>query len=123
VSGLRLLHLYGYVLIVVTNQGGIAQGWFTEEVVIEEEVSLRIRLATAEISLAGYYYCPHHPEGTIPRFAHSCLCRKPKPGLLIQAAYDLHIDLECSARLTDCYLPVAVVTAKLEHPRLSQKCS
>jgi D-glycero-D-manno-heptose 1,7-bisphosphate phosphatase len=123
VSGLRLLHLYGYVLIVVTNQGGIAQGWFTEEVVIEKEVSLRIRLATAEISLAGYYYCPHHPEGTIPRFAHSCLCRKPKPGLLIQAAYDLHIDLECSARLTDCYLPVAVVTAKLEHPRLSQKCS
>jgi D,D-heptose 1,7-bisphosphate phosphatase len=101
VDGLRLLHQAGYALVVVTNQGGLAHGWFTEESITDEETGLRVKLATREIPLAGFYYCPHHPEGRIPRFTQYCLCRKPKPGLLMQAAADLHIDLERSWMIGD----------------------
>jgi D,D-heptose 1,7-bisphosphate phosphatase len=101
IEGLRLLHQAGYALVVVTNQDGIARGWFPEEAVTDEEIGLRVKLATREIPLAGFYYCPHHPEGRIARFAHYCLCRKPKPGLLMQAACDLHIDLERSWMIGD----------------------
>ncbi|MCC2642079.1 MAG: D,D-heptose 1,7-bisphosphate phosphatase [Nitrospira sp.] len=101
VEGLRLLHLAGYALIVVTNQGGIAHGWFTEEAMTNVEITLRIRLAAAGIPLAGFYYCPHHPQGSVPRYTTHCACRKPKPGLLMQAAREVHVDLEQSWMVGD----------------------
>lgn len=100
-EGLRLLHLAGYALVVVTNQGGIAHGWLTEEAITNVEITLRIHLAAAEIPLAGFYYCPHHPQGTVPRYRTHCACRKPKPGLLMQAARELRVDLEQSWMVGD----------------------
>jgi len=100
-EGLRLLHRAGYLLIVVTNQGGVAQGLFTEDHLKQMEGSLRMLLSLAEAPLAGFYYCPHHPDGVVTRYALRCLCRKPKPGLLLRAASDFGIDLERSWMVGD----------------------
>ncbi|OQW37329.1 MAG: hypothetical protein A4E19_14320 [Nitrospira sp. SG-bin1] len=101
IDGLRLLHRSGYALIVVSNQGGIAQGWFTVEDLMHEQIALRAELAKFEVPLAGFYYCPHHPEGTVPSFTMECYCRKPYPGLLTQAAGELNVDLTHSWMVGD----------------------
>lgn len=100
-EGLRLLHRAGFLLVVVTNQGGVAQGLFTEEHVRHMEGGLRIVFSTFDVPLAGFYYCPHHPDGIVSEYAVQCLCRKPKPGLLLRAASDLGIDLERSWMVGD----------------------
>jgi D,D-heptose 1,7-bisphosphate phosphatase len=101
IEGLRLLHHAGYALIVVSNQGGVAQGRFTVEDLLREELGLRAELAKFHVPLTGYYCCPHHPEGTVPSFSVDCYCRKPNPGLLMQAAGELHIDLAHSWMIGD----------------------
>lgn len=93
VDGLRLLHAAGYALIVISNQSGVARGYFPESAILSVEQSLRERLAIAEIPLTGFYYCPHHPAGIVTPYAISCDCRKPQPGLLYQAAQEQGIDL------------------------------
>ena len=101
IDGLRRLHSLGYALIVVSNQGGVAQGHFTVDDLLREELGLRAELARFEIPLAGFYYCPHHPEGNVPSFSIDCYCRKPNPGLLIQAARELDVDLTHSWMVGD----------------------
>jgi histidinol-phosphate phosphatase family protein len=101
VEGLRLLHQAGYALVVITNQAGVAQGRFTFDAIAHEEMALRMRLARFGIALSGFYVCPHHPDGTIAAYRTQCLCRKPKPGLLMQAACELHLDLSRSWMVGD----------------------
>jgi D-glycero-D-manno-heptose 1,7-bisphosphate phosphatase len=93
VEGLTVLHESGYALIVVSNQSGVARGLFPERVLREVEGSLRCQLAAFGVPLAGFYYCPHHPQGTVEGYAIACRCRKPAPGMLRRAAADLGIDL------------------------------
>lgn len=93
IEGLRFLHRSGYALIVVSNQEGIAHGWFTVEDLLREQIALRAELASFEIPLAGFYYCPHHSRGVVPLFSVDCYCRKPHPGMLIQASGELKVDL------------------------------
>jgi D-glycero-D-manno-heptose 1,7-bisphosphate phosphatase len=107
IEGLRLLHRAGYALIVVSNQGGIAQGRFTVEDLRQEDLGLRAELAKFEVPLAGFYYCPHHPDGRVPSFSVECYCRKPYPGLLIQAANELNVDLTHSWMIGDILHDVA----------------
>jgi D,D-heptose 1,7-bisphosphate phosphatase len=92
-EGLQKLHQAGYLLIVVTNQSGVARGYFAETALQEVEQYLKRLLAAMDIPLAGFYYCPHHPDGIIPEYTIACPCRKPEPGLLFQAAAELDIDL------------------------------
>lgn len=101
IDGLRRLHALGYALIVVSNQGGVAYGRFTVEDLLGEELGLRAELAQFGVPLTGYYYCPHHPQGSVPPFSVNCPCRKPNPGLLIQAAHDLNVDLTQSWMIGD----------------------
>jgi D-glycero-D-manno-heptose 1,7-bisphosphate phosphatase len=101
VEGLKLLHQAGYTLVVITNQSGIAHGWFTQDALTYEEISLRMRLAAFAIPLAGFYVCPHHPDGTMPAYRMDCVCRKPRPGLLVQAACELGLDLTRSWMVGD----------------------
>ena len=91
--GLSMLHRAGYQLVVITNQSGVARGYFPELAIAIVESHLRALLATMGVPLAGFYYCPHHPDGTVTPYAIACNCRKPAPGLLLQAAVDLDIDL------------------------------
>lgn len=91
-EALRLLHDAGYRLIVVSNQSGIARGYFTTEQLRAVERRVGELLAEHGVSLDANYYCFHHEKGIIPEFTHSCDCRKPKPGLLLRAIRDFSLD-------------------------------
>jgi D,D-heptose 1,7-bisphosphate phosphatase len=101
IEGLRLLHLAGYTLIVITPEDETARGRFTQEAISHEEITLQVSLGASGIPVAGFYHCPHHPQGALAAFAHECRCRKPKPGLLIQAASEFKIDLQLSWLIGD----------------------
>jgi histidinol-phosphate phosphatase family protein len=98
---LRLLARLGYRLFVVTNQPGIAFGHFAAAAM--EAVSGRLHdlLLREQLALDGFYFCPHHPEGTVAPWAVACHCRKPLPGLLLKAAHDYGIDLRASWMVGD----------------------
>lgn len=85
-EGVRHLNESGFKVIVITNQSGIARGYFTEETLAKIHEKMSKDLEKAGARLDAIYYCPHHPE-------EGCECRKPKPTLLLQAASDLAIDL------------------------------
>lgn len=101
VEGLTLLRDAGYRLIVVTNQAGIARGYYDQVTMDRLHDHLRAQLADHGVSLDAIYFCPHHPQGTIKALAIECDCRKPKPGMLLQAAKDLDIDLSASVLIGD----------------------
>jgi D,D-heptose 1,7-bisphosphate phosphatase len=101
VEGLRLLRAVGYLLIVVSNQSGVARGYFDEAAIAPVEARLRALLDGAGVPLAGFYSCPHHPEGSVERYAVACACRKPAAGLILQAACEHHIDLAQSWMVGD----------------------
>jgi D,D-heptose 1,7-bisphosphate phosphatase len=104
---LRSLSEAGYALIVISNQSGVARGYFAEAALIKVEQRLRSRLAEIGVPLQGFYYCPHHPDGTVAEYAIECDCRKPKPGLLQQAAREHAIDLAQSWFIGDILHDVA----------------
>jgi histidinol-phosphate phosphatase family protein len=95
-GGLRLLQRAGFELIVVSNQSGVARGFFDEDAVRRVNATLSGMLRAEGVDLIRFYFCPHHPEGTIPKYAIRCDCRKPAPGLLLTAARDADIDLKGS---------------------------
>lgn len=93
-EGLRLLAEAGFRLVVVSNQSGVARGYF-EEPALEAVWSRLDEMASASAGarFSGFYYCPHHPGGSISPYNVECDCRKPRPGLLLRAARDHGIDL------------------------------
>jgi D,D-heptose 1,7-bisphosphate phosphatase len=100
-AGLRRLAAAGYELVVVSNQAGVARGRFPEDALKDVATRLRQMLAEAGCMLAGFYYCPHHPDGSVATYAVECDCRKPQPGLIRRAARELDIDLEESWLIGD----------------------
>jgi D-glycero-D-manno-heptose 1,7-bisphosphate phosphatase len=100
-NGLRALSEAGYRLIVVSNQSGVARGFFSEEALIPVERRLRELLARFGVALAGFLYCPHWPEGVVENYRRDCACRKPAPGLLHEAARRFHINLAQSWMVGD----------------------
>jgi D-glycero-D-manno-heptose 1,7-bisphosphate phosphatase len=106
-GGLGLLARAGYRLIVVSNQSGVARGFFREEALMAVEARLGALLEDAGVGLDGFYYCPHHPEGSVRRLAVACGCRKPAPGLLLRAAADHDLDLAGSWMVGDILHDVA----------------
>jgi len=97
-AGVRRLHEAGFALVVVTNQSGVARGYFAEAAIAPVETRLRQLL---RVPITGFYYCPHHPDGTVLEYAIRCRCRKPQPGMLRRAAMDLGLDLNCSWLIGD----------------------
>jgi histidinol-phosphate phosphatase family protein len=93
VEGLRVMHRMGFKLVVASNQSGVARGLFTERDLERVEDRLGDMLLEAGVPLSGFYFCPHMPGGSVPEYAVSCVCRKPKPGLLQRAARELSLDL------------------------------
>jgi D,D-heptose 1,7-bisphosphate phosphatase len=96
VEGLRLLQAAGYRLVVISNQAGVARGVFPERALARVRQCLALLMQRAGVTLAGFYYCPHHPEGSVAEYRRECLCRKPAPGLILQAAQELRVDLRSS---------------------------
>ena len=86
VEGLQLLRDLGFRFVVITNQAGIAKGYYKEEDTHAFNEGLRKRLVQENITIEAFYMCPHHPNHT-----GGCLCRKPGTGMLEQAAHDFSI--------------------------------
>lgn len=91
-QALRLLKEAGFLLVVVTNQSGVARGYYSLEAVHELHRHLQNELAVAGTAIDGFYICPHHPEHGPPDSAGECNCRKPLPGMIEQAIADFRID-------------------------------
>ncbi len=106
-AALQQLQQAGYLLIVITNQSGVARGFFPESALAVVWLKLQSLFASAGVVLTDFYYCPHHPEGLIQPYAIACQCRKPQPGLLLQAAQDHDIDLSQSWMIGDILHDVA----------------
>jgi D-glycero-D-manno-heptose 1,7-bisphosphate phosphatase len=85
-DALKTLRDKGYLLIVATNQGGLAKGWYTEQELAKMHTQLKKAYTKHGVEFADIFYCPHHPD-----FTGDCDCRKPKPGLLLRGIekYDL----------------------------------
>ena len=101
VEALRMLNRAGVPAIVVTNQSGIARGLFDEKTLHVIHARLLKMLRMEGVRIDALYYCPHHPEGTIERYRMTCPCRKPEPGMLIQAARDFGLDLTTCSLIGD----------------------
>ena len=91
IDALRELKKLGYMLVLVTNQSGIARGYFSEDQFLQLTEWMDWSLAEQDVDLDGIYYCPHHPEGK-GEYKEDCDCRKPKSGMLLQAIKELKID-------------------------------
>lgn len=96
IDAIRLLNRAGYLVVVVTNQGGIGRGVIAPDFVPQLHHELARRLAIGGATIDGWYYCPHHPEALVESLRAECRCRKPATGLAIDAARDLDIDLSRS---------------------------
>ena len=91
----------GFKLIVVSNQDGIAQGRFSEKALTGVWHRLTELLRPFGAEPDAFYYCPHHPNGSVKAYVQLCSCRKPAPGLLLQAAQEHQLDLKASWMVGD----------------------
>jgi len=97
-EAVRVLNESGIPAIIITNQSGIARGFFTEETLEAIHKRLTALLSGQGARIDAIYYCPHHPDGVVEEYRLTCTCRKPQPGLLLRAAQDFGLDL------MKCYL-------------------
>jgi D,D-heptose 1,7-bisphosphate phosphatase len=100
-EAIRLINESGMKAVVISNQAGVARGFFTEDFVKITHEHLQAALRQKGAYIDNFYYCPHHPTDGIDPYRKDCNCRKPAPGMLLQAAHDLDIDLTRSYLVGD----------------------
>ncbi len=93
---IRAINGAGWAAVVVTNQAGVARGYFPESLVGSVHDEMRRGIEAGGAKLDAVYYCPHHPEAGEPPYRSDCDCRKPRPGMVRRAARELSLDLERS---------------------------
>lgn len=101
IDGLDLLQALGFQLVVVTNQSGIGRGFYDEQAFQNLSSKMCACLAERGINISDIYFCPHHPEQALDTYRTVCDCRKPAPGMLLQAAVDHGLALENSIMIGD----------------------
>jgi D-glycero-D-manno-heptose 1,7-bisphosphate phosphatase len=101
VEAIRLLRDAGYLVVVVTNQSGIGRGMYGEEDLERLHAYMLTELEARGAGVDAVYFCPHHPHHGVGEYAIHCSCRKPLPGMLLQAAIELGIDLSASWMVGD----------------------
>lgn len=106
IDAVRLLNRAGYLVVMVTNQGGIGRRMIRPEFVGELHAVIDQRLAAGGAHVDGWYFCPHHPEALIEELRAVCDCRKPATGMARDAARDLGIDLARSWVVGDKWIDV-----------------
>ncbi|QSH40986.1 D-glycero-beta-D-manno-heptose 1,7-bisphosphate 7-phosphatase [Lentisphaerota bacterium ZTH] len=101
-EALKMLKRHGYLTVVVTNQAGVARGYYEEKDIHAVHARIEELLDEHEAGIDAFYYCPHHPE-----FSDECECRKPNAGMLLKAAEQFDIDMSESFlvgdRISDIY--------------------
>jgi D-glycero-D-manno-heptose 1,7-bisphosphate phosphatase len=100
-EAIRYLNDAGYLVVVVTNQSGIARGYYTEAEFRALHRWIDERLRESEARIDAMYFCPHLPDAVLPVYRKECECRKPRPGLLLQAVRELDIDPASSFLIGD----------------------
>ena len=111
VDSIRALNRAGLPVVIVTNQSGVARRYLTEAFVEETHRTLDRLLAAGGARVDAYYYCPHHPDGTVAEYRRHCDCRKPGRGLVDRAARDLGLDPERSFVVGDKWLDIGLARA------------
>jgi D-glycero-D-manno-heptose 1,7-bisphosphate phosphatase len=105
-TAIRSLNDHGWLAIVITNQAGVARGYFSEDMIQTVHAEMTNELARRGARIDAVYYCAHHPSvGELP-YRFDCDCRKPKPGLITRATRDFNIDLARSWMVGDRYSDV-----------------
>ena len=100
-EAIRLLNEAGFRVVVVTNQSGIARGMLTEDMLCEIHDEMIRQLSAFDAKIEAIYYCPYHVKGVIPKFTRVSNLRKPAPGMLLQAAGEMSLDLSASWMIGD----------------------
>lgn len=106
IAAVRALNRAGFRVVMVTNQSGVARGFFDEGVVDAVHARIARLLDAGGAHLDAYYYCPHHPHGHVAGYGGPCECRKPARGLIDRAVRELAVDLARSFTVGDRWLDV-----------------
>lgn len=101
IDAMRRLKQAGYALVVVTNQSGIARGYYSEAQYQALTAAMQQALADAGVVVDAVYHCPHHPKGEVAKLAIECDCRKPAPGMILRATKELNLSLADSFLVGD----------------------
>jgi len=105
-AAIKQLNQNGWLAIVITNQAGVARGYFSEDMIQTVHAAMMKELEHGDARIDAVYYCAHHPSVGEPPYRFACDCRKPKPGLITSAAQDFNIDLGGSWMVGDRYSDV-----------------
>ena len=108
VDAIRALNRAAIQIVLVSNQSGVARGFFTESVVDRVHRHIADLLAAGGSHIDAYYYCPHHPHGSVAEYTKICDCRKPGRGLVDRAVRELGVDPTESFTIGDRWLDVAL---------------
>jgi D-glycero-D-manno-heptose 1,7-bisphosphate phosphatase len=108
IDAIRALNQAGVRLVMISNQSGVARGFFSADTVDLVHRHIAALLAAGGARLDAYYYCPHHPHGSIPEYARACDCRKPGRALVDRAATELGVDPRRSFTVGDRWLDIAL---------------
>jgi D-glycero-D-manno-heptose 1,7-bisphosphate phosphatase len=111
IDAIRALNRAGFRTVVLTNQSGVARGFFTEALVDEVHRHIAGLLESGGAHIDAYYYCPHHPDGKVEQYAVRCDCRKPARGLVDRAVRDLGVDPGRSFIVGDRWLDIELARA------------
>jgi len=105
-EAISLLNKNNHIVVVTSNQSGVARGYFPIQLVKEIHKLMEQKLAKDNAHVDGIYFCPHHPDGVVPEYSRECSCRKPDVGLIKQAEVELDIDMETSYVIGDCLVDI-----------------
>jgi D-glycero-D-manno-heptose 1,7-bisphosphate phosphatase len=108
VDAIRALNRAGIRVVLVSNQSGVARGFFTEQVVDQVHDRIARILERGGAAIDAYYYCPHHPDGKVPAYARVCDCRKPGRALVDRAIREFGVNPARSFAVGDRWLDVAL---------------
>ena len=100
-EAIKLLNDHGYLVIIISNQSGVARGYFPMDLVHEVHDHMRVLLERDHARVDGIFFCPHYPKGKLPEYSRACECRKPKTGLIKMACGDFDIDMANSYVIGD----------------------
>ena len=115
IDGLKILSDLGYIFIVVTNQAGIARGYYTEDDLEKLNNFMMEELLKEGIKIEKCYFCPHHNEKGIGEYKRECECRKPNPGMLLKGIEEFNVDISSSYMIGDKMSDVyAGINAKMK---------
>ena len=100
-EGIRILNRHQYLVIIVSNQSGVARGYFPMELIDRVHAHMKDLLAKEGANIDGIFFCPHYPRGIVPEYSVECDCRKPRTGLVQKACEEFDIDMKNSYVIGD----------------------